>query len=306
MSFSVTILGSSSALPTAKRNLSAHVLNVHEHFYLIDCGEATQMQMRRFKIPISKINHIFITHLHGDHFLGLFGLISTFSILGRKCDLNIYAHADLEKIIQNLEEYLAPQFKIVFYHLQPSKHQLIYENKHITVHTVPLKHRVPACGFIFKEKLKPFNIRKEMIPMYNLSIADIVKIKNGDDFITDTGEVIENAILTTPPALPISYAYISDTRYSEKIIPYIKDVNLLYHETTYLHDLADLAKERMHSTALQAGEIARLANAKQLLIGHFSIRYTDVQPLLNEAMSVFPNTVVADDGKTIDICEMTS
>lgn len=305
MSFQLTILGSSSALPTSKRFSTAQVLNVHERFFLIDCGEGTQMQLRRSKVGFGRINHIFISHIHGDHIFGLFGLLSSFNLLGRRSDLNIYADPKLETILNSLSPYFFYdlKYKIVYHYLDAKTSTLIYEDKLVEVHSIPLKHTIPTCGFLFKEKEKPLNIKKDAIDRYNISIRDIVKIKNGEDYVTDKGDVILNKELTILPPPTKSYAYCSDTAYAEKIIPLIKDVDLLYHETTFMNDMAKRAKKTGHSTTIQAATIAQKANAKKLIIGHFSSRYNDLQPLHEEALSVFENTIIANDGESYVVGE---
>ncbi len=302
MTFSVTILGSSSALPTSKRFSTAQVLNVHERFFLIDCGEGVQIQLRKFRIKFGKINHIFISHLHGDHFFGLFGLLSSFHLLGRETDLNIYSHPELEEILKNLSWFFDElKFKIIFHPLNYETSEVIYSGKYVEVKSFPLKHRIPTCGFLFKEKPKQRNIRKEYVDRYNIPIKDIVKIKQGADFVTDKGITIPNKELTIPPPVPRSYAFCSDTAFDERIIPEIQNVDLLYHESTYLQDLKKQAAETFHSTASQAAAIAQKANAGKLIIGHFSSRYKEVQSFLDEAQLVFPNTFVAEDGETHDV-----
>ncbi len=303
MSFYLTILGSSSGLPTSKRNSAAHVLNVHEHYFLIDCGEGTQIQLNRFNIRLGKINHIFISHLHGDHIFGLFGLISTFNLLNRENDLHIYAHPEITHTIKYYKDHFGNklQYNIVIHPLKTARPTLIYENKHITVETIPLKHRIPTVGFLFKEKEKPKNIRKEQIEKYNISIKEIVKIKQGADYITKDGTTIKNEKLTLPPFKLRSYAYCSDTVYSEKYVQYISGVRLLYHETTFLDKDKKLAKLTYHSTALQAATIAKKACVEKLLIGHFSARYKDVSALVKEAKKIFENTFAVEDGDIFHI-----
>ena len=303
MKFSLTILGSNSAFPTSKRFPTAHVLNVHERFFLIDCGEGTQHQIRKNKFRFSKINHIFISHLHGDHYFGLFGLISTMALLGRKNDLHIYAMPDLEDILTFQLKYFYEElpYKIVFNPLQSKKPEVIFEDKVVTVTSFPLKHRIPTCGFLFQEAPKELRIKKDMIDFYGLFIRDIVKAKQGEDIIKDNGDVIPNGKLTYPPEKPRSYAFCSDTMYSAKTSEYVKDVDLLYHEATFLHEIADQAKKSGHSTALQAAEVAKDANAKRLVIGHYSSRYKEIEPLVEEAQSVFPNTVPAIEGETWEV-----
>jgi ribonuclease Z len=301
MSFTVTILGSSSALPTSNRNLTAHVLNVDERFFLIDCGEGTQLQLRKFKAKLGRLNHIFISHLHGDHVFGLPGLISTFNLLGRTQPLHIYAHPDLEKILQQFlgHFFVKFEFEIIYHPLNAWRFEQIYEDSKITVSSFPLKHRVPTCGFIFREKEKLKNIQKDAIAYYQIPVCEILHIKKGDDFITNEGLVIPNEKLTHEGHPAKSYAFCSDTAYLENIIPYITNVNLLYHEATYAENDSARANETLHSTSADAALIALKANAKKLIIGHFSARYKDILPLLEQARKIFPDTEAAEEGKEI-------
>ena len=301
MSFSVTILGSSSALPTSNRHLTAHLLNVGERFFLIDCGEGTQLQLKKYKAKFSRLNQIFISHLHGDHLFGLPGLISTFNLLGRKHNLHIYAHPDLEKIMNQFLAHFYTQldFSVIYHSLNFSSSEIIYEDKTITVESFPLNHRIPTCGFLCKEKPRMRNIIKEMIDYYKIPIREIVNVKNGADFVTEEGVVIPNNVLTHEPEPSKSYAFCSDTGYTETIIPYIKNVDLLYHEATYADEDIQRANDYFHSTASQAATIAKLASANRLVIGHFSARYKDITPLVEQARKIFPNTEGAEDGMEI-------
>lgn len=303
MSFSLTILGCSSALPTPERFPTAQALNVSEHFYLIDCGEGTQIQLRRNKIKFGKISHIFISHLHGDHYFGLFGLISTFVLLGRKNDLHIYCHQELKNIFAFVTKYFIDEisFKIIFHFLNYQQGELIFENDKLTIESFPLKHKVPTCGFLFKEKTKLRNIKKELVDSLKIPIKEIRKIKEGHDFITKEGKILKNQYLTIPPPRPRSYAFCSDTAYYEEIIPTIENVDLLYHEATFMNDMENSAAITSHSTTIQAAAIAKKANVKKLVIGHYSLRYKDLQPVLDEARSVFNNTIGAEDGLRIEI-----
>lgn len=300
MTFKLTILGSSSAVPTSKRNLTAHVLNAHERFFLIDCGEGTQIQIRKNKIRFGKIDHIFISHLHGDHIFGLFGLISTFSLLKRDKDLHIYSHPELENILNKHLEYFERNisYKIIYHHLNPKISEMIYEDRRIIVETIPLKHRVPTCGFKFTEKKHLRNLKKNVVKDFTIPISKIQGIKEGDDFINDDNEIILNSSLTLPPYKARSYAYCTDTAYSEKIIPIIENVDLLFHEATFCKKLKQQAKLTFHSTSEDAAKIAYKAKVKKLIIGHFSARYKDVTPLLDEARAIFQNTFSAEDGET--------
>jgi ribonuclease Z len=303
MPFEVTILGSSSALPTSDRYPTAQVLNVLGRFFLIDCGEGTQIQIRRNKIGFGKINHIFISHLHGDHYYGLIGLISTFNLLGRKNDLHIYSPSELKDLIQPQIDFIKGemQFKIVFHPLDFKKPRQIYADKKLEVISFPVKHSISTSGFLFREVQKQPNIKKELLEFYNIPIAEIKNIKSGKDFTTTEGEIIPHDKLTTPPLKPRSYAFCTDTAFYPQIIEIIKGVDLLYHEATFTEEMKDFAHSTLHSTAKEAAEIATLAGAKKLIIGHFSARYQNVTPLLNEAKSVFKNTVIANEGETYSI-----
>jgi ribonuclease Z len=303
MAFELTILGSSSALPTSERYPTAQVLNASGRFFLIDCGEGTQIQIRRQKIAFGKIRHIFISHLHGDHYYGLIGLISTFNLLGLKNDLHIYAPSQLKDILEPQLNFLKAglQFAVVFHPLNFKKPQLIFEDKVIEVLSFPLKHSIKCCGFLFREKQKERNIKKESILEFNIPIAQIRAIKQGADFELESGAIIPNEKLTTPPPSPVSYAFCSDTSFYPAVVETIRGVSALYHEATFTEELRELADKTHHSTALDAAEIAKLANAGQLIIGHFSSRYKTTDAFLKEAQSVFENTKVAIDGKTYSI-----
>ncbi len=299
MSFSVTILGSNSALPTSDRYPTAQILSVSERFFLIDCGEGTQMQMRKNKINFSKIHHVFLSHLHGDHIFGLMGFISTLGLLGRNKKLTIHAHPDLKELLEPQLAYFCEDlpFAIEYNDLTYDAPKVIYEDRKVIVESLPLSHRIPTCGFIFREKPKEPNIKKEAIFKFDLGISDIVSIKNGEPFYDDTGREVDVNKLVIPAPKPRSYAFCSDTRYFRKIIPAIKEVDLLYHEATFLHALKDLAKSSSHTTAKQAAIIAKDANVGKLLIGHFSSRYKDLTPLKKEAMAVFGNVDLALDNQ---------
>jgi ribonuclease Z len=303
VSFSLTILGSSSAIPTTKRFPTAQLLNVDERFFLIDCGEGAQIQLSRFKLRAAKINHIFISHLHGDHIFGLFGLISTFSMMGRENNLNIYAESRLADILKCHLAYYGENlpFQVKFIPIPASHSKLIYEDEKLSVTTIPLKHRVPTCGFLFREKQKLSNIRKEIIERYKIPIREMNKIKEGADFKTEDGKVIPNYKLTFPAFKPRSYAYITDTRVLEKNIPLLQDVDLLYHEATFLERDAELAHQTFHSTAKEAATIALKCNASKLLIGHFSVRYKSSQAFVEEAQSIFKETYAVEDGECFKV-----
>jgi ribonuclease Z len=298
--FELTILGCSSATPTSTRNPTAQLLNIAERFFLIDCGEATQIQLRKFKLKFQRINHIFISHLHGDHYLGLIGLLSSMHLLGRTVELNLYCPPELEEIIEvqfkHSQTYL--RFKIVYHHHKYIANDLIFEDNKVEVRTILLNHRIPCCGFLFTEKPLLANISKEIIQKYQIPVEQILAIKGGADFITTEGELISNSKLVSNKLKPRSYAYCSDTCYDERIIEVIKGVDLLYHEATFLNEMLPRAKETFHSTALQAATIAQKAEVHQLMIGHYSARYRDLQPLLDEAQTVFSNTILSIEGKS--------
>ncbi|MCK9422445.1 MAG: ribonuclease Z [Bacteroidales bacterium] len=262
MNFSLMVLGSSAAIPTSNRNLSAHLLNANERFFLIDCGEGTQFQLRKYHISWQRIKYIFISHLHGDHFFGLAGLLNSMHLLGRKNELHLFAPQLLQEIlnVQLMASQTTLQYQVNFHPLNMDRFDLLLEEEHILVHSFPLKHSIPTCGFVFREKNPPRKI-------------------------------------TTPR----SYAYCSDTAFSEQIIPWIRAIDLLYHETTFMQDMATAAMEKFHSTAMEAATIAHKAGVSKLLIGHFSARYEDLNPLLDEARSLFPETYLAEEGIFVNI-----
>jgi ribonuclease Z len=304
MAFKLTILGCSSATPTLYRHSSAQVLNVNERLFLIDCGEGAQMQMRKFKIKFQRINHIFISHLHGDHYLGLMGFLFTLHLLGRTNEIHIYSDSDLRGIIDMQLEISETNllYPLIFHDIDSSKSQMIYEDDQIFVKTIPLEHRIPTVGFLFSEKQKERKINKEAIAGVSVPVGEYEKIKNGEDF-TDkkTGKVYKNSDITIAGKEPVSYAYCSDTGYTESYIPLIKGVDLLYHEATFLHEKVKNAREKFHSTCVDAATIATKAEVKRLMIGHYSARYDDLSPLLEEAKITFANTVLAEEGMVYDV-----
>ena len=301
--FEINILGCGSALPTTRHFSSSQVVNIREKLFMIDCGEGAQLQLRRSKLKFTRLNHIFISHLHGDHCFGLMGLISTFGLLGRTAQLHIYAHADLGKLLQPQLDFFCKgmTYEVVFHNIDPTQAAVIYEDRSVTVTTIPLRHRIPSCGFLFQEKKTPNHIIRDMIDFYRIPVSQLNKIKNGEDYITEEGVVVPNNRLTTPSAAPRSYAYCSDTLYLKSIIPQIKGADLLFHEATFMSTDDARAKETYHSTALQAAQIAKEAEVKQLVIGHFSARYEDENLLLKESQAVFPQTILAKENLRINI-----
>ncbi len=293
--FEVNILGCGSALPTTRHFASSQVLNIREKLFMIDCGEGTQLQLRRSKLKFSRLNHIFISHLHGDHCFGLMGLLSTFDLLGRTAAMHIYAHPDFEPILNMQLDYFCKKmdYEVEFHPINPSKIEIIYEDRSVSVTTIPLRHRIPTCGFLFSEKKTPDHIKRDMIDYYGIPTCDINRIKNGEDYVLADGTVIPNNRLTAPSSSPRKYAYCSDTLYHREIIEQVKGVDLLYHEATFADSDRPKAEMTFHTTALQAATIAKDAGVKQLVIGHFSARYEEEDLLLREAQSVFPNTVLA-------------
>ncbi len=304
----VTVLGSSSALPTSQRYPSAHVLNAHERLFLIDCGEGTQMQLRKCSIRFGKINDIFISHLHGDHVFGLYGLLSSFNLMGRTFPLRLHAPANYDQMLRShLSDFdIHLNFDIDFVPLSGSDSIKIYEDKHVIVTSFPLKHRVEAFGFIFREKPADRNIIKEKIEEYSIPSFRIPGIKKGQDFITEEGLVVSNNDITIPPPETLSYAYCSDTMYFARLPSFVRNVDLLYHEATFDGSMTKLAKKVMHSTTLDAAKTALKANAGTLMIGHFSARYDDINPLVEEARTIFPATIAAVDGNTYNIKELSA
>ncbi len=303
MKFEVTILGSSSATPAFNRFPSSQLLNINERFYLIDCGEGTQIQLNRFGLKRSKIDCIFISHLHGDHYLGLVGLLSSLNLDGRTNPMDIIAPPELQEIIEIHLKHSKTEIKFPINYIptQASTTEIIYTNDDITVETILLSHRLPCTGFIFKETPKPRNIRKDKLEELQIPVEKIPEIKLGADFETADGVLIRNSEITFDPPVPRAYAYCSDTIMITTFLDQISGVDALYHEATFLHDRIERATETYHTTALQAAKIAEMANVKKLLIGHFSARYNDLHPLLEEAQSVFPKTFLAVEGETFTI-----
>lgn len=304
MSLKLTILGCHSATPRTFAHPTSQVLEINNHFFLIDCGEGTQTQLRKFKVKFSKIKHVFISHLHGDHFFGLIGLISTFGMLNRQTELHIFAPKGAEEII-NLQLKLTKswvQYPLYFHELKSNKSELIFEDEKVSVFTIPLKHRIYTNGFLFQEK--PGDRKLDMSKILHeeeIEICDYQNLKKGKDFVKENQEIVFNKDLTTDPPPPLSYAYCSDTAYSEEIISLIKNTNLLYHESTFLEDNKELAEKTKHSTALQAAMIAKKAEVTKLILGHYSSRYKNLEVFKDEAQTVFKNTELAEEGKVFSV-----
>lgn len=303
MKFEVTILGSSSATPIFNRNPTSQALNINEHLYLIDCGEGTQQQMLRFDIKASRIDYIFISHLHGDHYLGLVGLLSSMHLNGRKKPLYLFCPPQLKEIIDLQLKYSETtlQFPLEYKFTNAQKAEVIVNNNDIVVETIPLDHRIDCTGFIFKQKKRLRKLIKEKLEELNIPVEYYTALKKGSDYTSASGVVYKNESLTIDSDTPKAYAYCSDTLYNEQYFNQISDVTVLYHEATFLNDMLDRANETHHTTALQAAQIALKTNAKKLLIGHFSARYKTLNELLDEARSVFPATELAIEGKTFSI-----
>ncbi|QHL86698.1 ribonuclease Z [Nibribacter ruber] len=305
MDFELKILGSSSATPSFDRHHTAQLLAIGNQLNLIDCGEGTQMQLMRYKVKHQRICNIFISHLHGDHYFGLPGLLSTMHLQQRTAPLNLFGPKGLAEILTLQFKYAGTQlpYKINFHEVDTTVCRKIFEDKTITVHTLPMQHRINCCGYLFKEKQKPRHLLKSKLPAF-LTPPQLVRLKWGEDVLDEAGQVlVRNVEVTTEPKHSRSYAYCSDTKYKEDILPMIKGVDLLYHESTFLSDMTQRADYTFHSTAQQAATLALKAQVKRLLIGHFSARYKDLTPLLAEAQAVFPNTNLAVEGKTISVLE---
>jgi ribonuclease Z len=306
MSYKLTVLGSSSAIPTVDKNPTAQLLNANERFFLIDCAEGTQVQLRKYKIKFHKINRIFISHLHGDHYFGLIGLISSMHLLGREKELHIYAHPKLKDIIDIQLSAANTElcYPFFFHPLFPEKDAVLFEDKKIKISTFPLKHGIECNGFLFEEKRSARKILKEKIKEYNIPIDKIKGIKNGLDFFTEEDVKILNEELTIENTGSISYAFCSDTKYNEDLLKKVKGVTLLYHEATFMQDRKSRAEQTNHSTTIDAATIAKKANVKHLMIGHFSQRYKSSEDLLKETKTVFKNTIVAEQGLTINFSDL--
>lgn len=303
MRFELTILGCNSAIPAYDRHPSAQVLNIHEKLFLIDCGEGTQIQMNRYDIRRNRINQIFISHLHGDHIFGLMGLLTSYSLSGRTEPLAIFSPSGLQEMIEvqikHTQSFLS--YPVDFIVVDPRESILIFEDDSVEVRSIPLKHRVPTTGYLFQEKPRPLNIIGSQIEKYAIPFSAIEEIKQGKDYITAKGVVIDNQELTLAPIIPRSFAYCSDTIYLESIVPIIKGVDLLYHETTFMHDRLEQAVKTMHTTVLQAAQIAEKAEVGKLITGHYSSRYLNLNELLEEAKTVFEQTVLGLEGEVYEV-----
>ncbi|MFK7050391.1 MULTISPECIES: ribonuclease Z [Flavobacterium] len=294
----LTILGCYAATPRTFTNPTSQVLEISNRLFLIDCGEGTQTQLRKNKIRFTAINQIFISHLHGDHFYGLIGLISTFTLLNRHNSLTIYGPVGIKEVIK-LQLRLAnswPQYELNFVELKSKQSEIIYEDKKVIVRTIPLKHRVYTNGFLFTEKTKERKLNVDKIQEYGIETCYFQNIKNGHDIVLDNGTVVPNHVLSLDPPKSKSYAFCSDTQYDESIVPIIKGVQVLYHESTFLNTEEHIAEKTMHSTAQQAAQIAQQANAEKLILGHYSTRYESIKPFKKEAETVFKNVLLGDDG----------
>ncbi|MPL55961.1 Ribonuclease BN [bioreactor metagenome] len=304
MSTYLTILGFNSAIPTVKSAPTAQFLEMEERCFLIDCGEGTQVQLRKAKAKFSKINHIFISHLHGDHVFGLPGLISSFRLLGRETPLHVYGPKGIKEMMETIFRITETHqgFEVIFHELSSKKSEKVFEDNRVEVFTIPLDHRIYCNGYLFKEKPKERHLNMQEISKYpEIEICDYHNLKRGKDIHLSDGYILKNENLTKPAEPSVSYAFCSDTRYLESIIPIIKNVDVLYHESTFLHDLKKMADYTGHTTALEAAKIARKANVKKLILGHFSNRYHDLSVFLNEACEIFPETYLPEQLEAVKI-----
>lgn len=303
MNFELNILGCGSAKPTTRHQPTSQILNVRGKFFMIDCGEGVQTQMQKMGLSMMNIGHIFISHNHGDHVFGLPGLVGTMDLLGRTAELHIHGPLQVGDFIDFLLKtfYTDIGYKLIFHPVDVHQHTLVYEDRSITVYNIPLQHRLPTCGYLFKEKPGLPHIRREMIDAFNIPVSQINNIKAGASWTTEDGTIIPHERLTTPAKPPRSYAYCSDTVYLPELKDILHGVTLLYHEATYMHERALRAEQTRHTTALQAATLARDAKVEQLCVGHFSASLKDENALLHEAQSVFPNTILANEGLVVSI-----
>ena len=301
--FELHILGCGSALPTTRHFATSQVVNLRDKLFMNDCGEGAQMQLRKSRLKFSRLNHIFISHLHGDHCFGLMGLISTFGLLGRTAELHIHSPKGLEELLTPMLNFFCHTlaYKVIFHEFDTRQTSVVYEDRSMTVTTIPLQHRIPCCGFLFAEKARPNHIIRDMVDFYKVPVYELNRIKNGSDYVTPEGEVIANTRLTRPSDPPRKYAYCSDTIFRPEIVEQLSGVDLLFHEATFAESELARAKETYHTTAAQAARIALEAGVRQLVIGHFSARYEDESILLKEASAVFPNTILAKENLCISL-----
>jgi len=301
--FELHILGCGSTLPTTRHFATSQVVNLRDKLFMIDCGEGAQMQLRKSRLKFSRLNHIFISHLHGDHCFGLMGLISTFGLLGRTAELHIHSPKGLEELLTPMLNFFCHTlaYKVIFHEFDTRQTSVVYEDRSMTVTTIPLQHRIPCCGFLFAEKARPNHIIRDMVDFYKVPVYELNRIKNGSDYVTPEGEVIANTRLTRPSDPPRKYAYCSDTIFRPEIVEQLSGVDLLFHEATFAESELARAKETYHTTAAQAARIALEAGVRQLVIGHFSARYEDESILLKEASAVFPNTILAKENLCISL-----
>ncbi|MBQ6710363.1 MAG: ribonuclease Z [Bacteroidales bacterium] len=303
MNFTLNVLGTASALPTTERYPSAQVLDVRGRLFMIDCGEGAQMQMRRARISFLKIEHICLSHIHGDHLFGLFGLLSTMGMLGRSAQLNIYAPSGFRPVLDFFMNHFGDgiRFEINYVELMMDAPEIVYENRHVELLAFPLNHRVETFGFMIREKMPPFNVRKEAIAEYGLSLAEIGTLKKGEDVEREDGSVIRNVDAAYRPYVPRSYAYCSDTAPFPELSEWVKGATLMYHESTFPEEMSEMAEKTFHSTTLQAAKTARDAGVGRLLVGHYSSRFPSVDFFLDEIRTVFPNADLAHDLDVIEI-----
>lgn len=300
--FQLNILGCGSATPTVRHNPSCQVVDFRDNLLMIDCGEGAQKSMRRMGLKFARLNHIFISHMHGDHCFGLPGLLGTLSLHQRTGTLTVHMPADgIDRMREFVEAFASPVTFEIKWNPIPPQGGVLLSTKSLTVEAFPLYHRVPCTGFIFREAPGLRHLRGDMVRFYNIPVSRLAGIKEGDDWVTPDGQVIANERLTTPADPSHSYAYCSDTAFDERVARAVDGVDVLYHEATYASDLASTAASRGHSTAAEAARIAAMAGAKELIIGHYSKRYLDVDVLVREAKAVFPNVIAADEGLTIDL-----
>lgn len=301
--FRVHILGCGSALPNLKHNTTAQLVEVHDKFFMVDCGEGTQLQLRKSRVHFGKVNAVFISHLHGDHCFGLMGLVSTFGLLGRTAPLHIYAPKEMTELFDLQRRMFCQTFEyeLVFHPLETTRSEVVYEDKSLTVTTVPLSHRVPCCGFLFKEKPLQPHLNREMLDFYEIPRSQFNNIKQGQDWTTADGETIPNSRLVLPADKPLSYAFCSDTRYMPDLHKLVYGVDVIYHESTYGDKDTANARKYYHSTASEAARVASDSCAGLLLLGHYSSKYADETCLLDEACRIFPSAVLTNEMDVVDV-----